>query len=65
MRGVHHSAYIYIIASQWLTHLDSVFEYTYLLWWNAFFTIAPVIAIGVFDRLVGTFFLFSASPSEF
>ncbi|KAJ7907347.1 hypothetical protein B0H13DRAFT_2332504 [Mycena leptocephala] len=29
-----------------------VFEYTYLLWWNAFFTIAPVIAIGVFDRLV-------------
>ncbi|KAK7038221.1 phospholipid-transporting ATPase [Favolaschia claudopus] len=28
------------------------FEYTYLLWWNAFFTIAPVIAIGLFDRLV-------------
>ncbi|KAJ7772973.1 phospholipid-translocating ATPase [Mycena maculata] len=29
-----------------------VFEYTYLLWWNAFWTIAPVIAIGVFDRLI-------------
>ncbi|KAI0958077.1 hypothetical protein AcW1_006256 [Taiwanofungus camphoratus] len=27
-----------------------VFEYTYLLWWNSFFTIAPVIAIGLFDR---------------
>ncbi|KAL1664577.1 hypothetical protein GGF50DRAFT_101685 [Schizophyllum commune] len=27
------------------------FEYTYLLWWNAFFTIAPVIAIGLFDRI--------------
>ncbi|KZT02376.1 phospholipid-translocating P-type ATPase [Laetiporus sulphureus 93-53] len=26
------------------------FEYTYLLWWNSFFTIAPVIAIGLFDR---------------
>ncbi|KAF7337884.1 Phospholipid-transporting ATPase [Mycena venus] len=29
-----------------------VFEYTYLLWWNAFWTIAPVIAIGLFDRLL-------------
>ncbi|KAJ7706920.1 hypothetical protein B0H17DRAFT_1034845 [Mycena rosella] len=29
-----------------------VFEYTYLLWWNSFWTIAPVIAIGLFDRLV-------------
>ncbi|KAJ6531132.1 hypothetical protein B0H19DRAFT_1190540 [Mycena capillaripes] len=29
-----------------------VFEYTYLLWWNSFFTIAPVIAIGLFDRIV-------------
>ncbi|KZT27329.1 phospholipid-translocating ATPase [Neolentinus lepideus HHB14362 ss-1] len=28
------------------------FEYTYLLWWNSFFTIAPVIAIGLFDRIV-------------
>lgn len=31
----------------------SVFEYTYLLWWNSFFTIAPVIAIGIFDRHAG------------
>ncbi|KAH9832873.1 phospholipid-translocating P-type ATPase [Rhodofomes roseus] len=29
-----------------------VFEYTYLLWWNSFFTLAPVIAIGLFDRHV-------------
>ncbi|KAF7322236.1 Phospholipid-transporting ATPase [Mycena chlorophos] len=29
-----------------------VFEYTYLLWWNAFWTIAPVIAMGIFDRLI-------------
>jgi len=28
-----------------------VLEYTYLLFWNSFWTIAPVIAIGVFDRL--------------
>ncbi|KAJ3516647.1 hypothetical protein NLJ89_g988 [Agrocybe chaxingu] len=27
-----------------------VFEYTYLLFWNSFWTIAPVIGIGVFDR---------------
>jgi len=29
-----------------------VFEYTYLLFWNVFWTIAPVIAIGLFDRIV-------------
>ncbi|KAE9411132.1 phospholipid-translocating P-type ATPase [Gymnopus androsaceus JB14] len=28
------------------------FEYTYLLFWNAFWTIAPVIAIGIFDRII-------------
>ncbi|PPQ86909.1 hypothetical protein CVT25_009795 [Psilocybe cyanescens] len=27
-----------------------VFEYTYLLFWNSFWTIAPVIGIGLFDR---------------
>lgn len=27
-------------------------DYTYLLFWNAFWTIAPVIAIGLFDRIV-------------
>ena len=31
----------------------SVLEYTYLLFWNSFWTIAPVIAIGIFDRIVG------------
>ncbi|KAI1791774.1 hypothetical protein LXA43DRAFT_888661, partial [Ganoderma leucocontextum] len=29
-----------------------VFEYTYLLFWNTFWTIAPVIGIGLFDRIV-------------
>ncbi|KAF9469392.1 hypothetical protein BDZ94DRAFT_1244343 [Collybia nuda] len=29
-----------------------VFEYTYLLFWNSFWTIAPVIGIGLFDRIV-------------
>ncbi|PFH51681.1 hypothetical protein AMATHDRAFT_141942 [Amanita thiersii Skay4041] len=29
-----------------------VFEYTYLIFWNSFWTIAPVIAIGLFDRIV-------------
>ncbi|KAL0067071.1 hypothetical protein AAF712_005858 [Marasmius tenuissimus] len=28
------------------------FEYTYLLWWNSFWTILPPIAIGIFDRIV-------------
>jgi phospholipid-translocating ATPase len=30
-----------------------VFDYTYLLFWNSFWTLCPVIAIGVFDRIVG------------
>lgn len=29
-----------------------VFEYTYILFWNSFWTIAPVIAIGLFDRIL-------------
>ncbi|KAJ7574583.1 hypothetical protein C8J56DRAFT_1172699 [Mycena floridula] len=29
-----------------------VFDYTFLLFWNSFWTIAPVIAIGIFDRLI-------------
>lgn len=33
--------------------LDSVFEYTYLILWNVFWTLCPVIAIGVFDRFIG------------
>lgn len=36
-----------------LTPVISVFEYTFLLWWNSFWTIAPAIAIGLFDRIVG------------
>lgn len=34
---------------------SSVFEYTYLLWWNSFWTLCPVIAIGLFDRIVGAY----------
>lgn len=33
--------------------ISSVFEYTYLLFWNSFWTIAPVIGIGLFDRFAG------------
>ncbi|KAF8630439.1 hypothetical protein AX17_005416 [Amanita inopinata Kibby_2008] len=29
-----------------------VFEYTYLIFWNSFWTLAPVIAMGLFDRIV-------------
>ncbi|KAI9069193.1 phospholipid-translocating P-type ATPase [Trametes sanguinea] len=29
-----------------------VFDYTYLLFWNTFWTIAPVIGIGLFDRIL-------------
>jgi phospholipid-translocating ATPase len=32
---------------------SSVFEYTYLLFWNSFWTLCPVIAIGLFDRIAG------------
>ena len=35
----------------------SVFEYTYLLFWNVFWSLAPVIAIGLFDRVIGMFVL--------
>ncbi|KAG8217697.1 hypothetical protein J3R82DRAFT_5853 [Butyriboletus roseoflavus] len=28
------------------------FEYTYLLFWNTFWTLAPVLGIGLFDRIV-------------
>ncbi|GAA5841978.1 hypothetical protein JCM11251_001433 [Rhodosporidiobolus azoricus] len=31
----------------------TVYEYTYLLFWNVFWTLVPVIFIGIFDRSVG------------
>ncbi|GAA5851367.1 hypothetical protein JCM9279_001119 [Rhodotorula babjevae] len=31
----------------------TVYEYTYLLFWNVFWTLVPVIFIGIFDRHVG------------
>jgi len=36
----------------------SAVEYTYLLFWNSFFTLLPVIAIGLFDRIVGAYIPF-------
>ena len=39
----------------------SVFEYTYLLFWNSFWTLCPVIAIGLFDRVVG---VYTAQPTS-
>ena len=36
-----------------LTLIISVFEYTYLLFWNIFWTLLPVIALGLFDRDIG------------
>lgn len=31
------------------------FEYSYLIFWNVFWSLAPVIAIGLFDRLAGKY----------
>jgi hypothetical protein len=31
----------------------SVFDYTYLLFWNVFWSLATVVAIGIFDRIIG------------
>ncbi|KAK7694056.1 hypothetical protein QCA50_003632 [Cerrena zonata] len=36
-----------------------VYEYTYLLFWNSFWTILPVIGIGLFDRVVDDHVLMS------
>lgn len=33
--------------------IRSVIDYTYLLFWNVLWSLAPVIAIGVFDRHIG------------
>jgi phospholipid-translocating ATPase len=33
--------------------LNSVLDYPYLLFWNVFWTLCPVIAIGLFDRFIG------------
>lgn len=52
--GVHNSKPLVPFSSPPVPTLAvSVFEYTFLLWWNSFWTIAPVIAIGLFDRIVG------------
>jgi hypothetical protein len=46
-----HSPWLYVIIKDGI----SVFDYTYLIFWNSFWTIAPVIGIGLFDRIVGGF----------
>jgi hypothetical protein len=50
------SSYFFLASFEniWLMiYMPSVFEYTYILFWNSFWTIAPVIGIGVFDRVAG------------
>jgi hypothetical protein len=42
----------------------SVFEYTYLIFWNSFWTLCPVIAIGLFDRIVGKYTVPPTSDAE-
>jgi len=41
----------YQIYCAWSTQY--VFDYTYLLFWNVFWSLAAVIAIGIFDRFIG------------
>lgn len=31
----------------------SAFDYTYILFWNSLWSLAPVVGIGLFDRIVG------------
>ncbi|KAG8858770.1 hypothetical protein FRB96_004907 [Tulasnella sp. 330] len=40
----------YQIYCAWST--TYVFDYTYLLFWNVFWSLAPVIAMGIFDRVI-------------
>ncbi|KAI0683336.1 phospholipid-translocating P-type ATPase, partial [Cytidiella melzeri] len=47
----------YMIYCAWSSQY--VFEYTYLLFWNSFWTILPVIAMGLFDRVVDDHVLMS------
>ncbi|SRR6266404_3153429 len=51
-------------ASPNVRSVSSAFEYTYLLFWNSFWTLCPVIAIGLFDRIVGAYRAFSVSSIE-
>jgi hypothetical protein len=52
--GAHNSTFTALLPFPLLLISEvSVFEYTFLLWWNSFWTVAPAIAIGLFDRIVG------------
>ena len=54
VRGVVNSKLLTVARAAWYSSVShSVFEYTYVLFWNIFWTIAPVIGIGLFDRILG------------
>ena len=58
MHGAQTSAFfsqLYVCHLRWVA--ESVLEYTYLLFWNSFWTIAPVIGMGLFDRIIGKIFI--------
>ena len=54
-RGRLHSASCFPCFWRLLTWDYSAVEYTYLLFWNSIFTVLPVVAIGLFDRIVGAY----------
>jgi len=33
----------------------SYFDYVYILFWNTLWSIAPVVGIGLFDRILGKY----------
>src|SRR6266576_1123877 len=56
VRGRQLSKWWYVFRLSFSNDLSlSVFEYTYLIFWNSFWTLCPVVAIGLFDRIVGAY----------
>ena len=56
MVGAQTSEPIHVLTSLPCLFQPSVFDYIYILFWNSIWTIAPVIGIGVFDRILGMLF---------
>lgn len=56
LAGVQTSESFFLpLSSTWaLKHRASVYDYIYVLFWNSIFTVAPVVGLGVFDRILGT-----------